>query len=133
MNSYIYGRFQWVACHECELGGNSLALCEIGQKVTTEKAIISSAAVGTACLWRNTGMKYTINEIPPSNNKFIGRTNKWEYQEKKKYWAKLILLKCRPKPENRLKRPLLPLHIFLEIKYGGIPTTTAGSLYWTDL
>ena len=37
MNSYIYGRFQWVACHECELGGNSLALCEIGQKVTTEK------------------------------------------------------------------------------------------------
>ena len=38
MNSYIYGRFQWVACHECELGGNSLALCEIGQKVTTEKS-----------------------------------------------------------------------------------------------
>ena len=38
MNSYIYGRFQWVACHECELGGNSLALCEIGLKVTTEKS-----------------------------------------------------------------------------------------------
>jgi len=28
-------------------------------------------------------VKYIIDEIPPSNNKFIGRTNKWEYQEKK--------------------------------------------------
>ena len=35
MNSYIYGRFQWVACHECELGGNSLALCEIGLKAVS--------------------------------------------------------------------------------------------------
>lgn len=78
-------------------------------------------------------MKYTINEIPPSNNKFIGRTNKWEYQEKKKYWAKLISLKCRPKPEKPLEKAVVTLTYFLEIKYGGIPTTTAGSLYWTDL
>lgn len=28
-------------------------------------------------------MKYIIQEIPPSNNKFMGRTNKWEYQEEK--------------------------------------------------
>ena len=96
MNSYIYGRFQWVACHECELGGNSLALCEIGLKVTTEKSNYFKRGCWNGVLmekYRNAGL----------NRK------------------------------NRLKRPLLPLHIFLEIKYGGIPTTTAGSLYWTDL
>ena len=57
-------------------------------------------------------MKYTINEIPPSNNKFIGRTNKWEYQEKKKYWAKLIFLKCRPKPEKPLEKAVVTLTYF---------------------
>lgn len=44
--------------------------------------------------------RYTIPEIPPSNNKFIGRENRWEYQEIKKRWAQLISAYCRPVPEN---------------------------------
>lgn len=44
--------------------------------------------------------RYIIDEIPPSNNKFIGRRNNWEYQRIKKYWAVLIAYSCRPKPEK---------------------------------
>ncbi len=35
-------------------------------------------------------MIYKIPEIPPSNNRFIGRTNRWEYQKHKKYWGKCM-------------------------------------------
>lgn len=31
-----------------------------------------------------------IDEIPQSNNKYIGRDAKWEYQEEKKRWAWMI-------------------------------------------
>lgn len=43
-------------------------------------------------------MRYIIPEVPPSNNRFIGRTNKWEYQTQKKQWAQLIAYCCIPKP-----------------------------------
>ena len=71
-------------------------------------------------------MKYTINEIPPSNNKFIGRTNKWEYQEKKKYWAKLISLKCRPKPEKPLEKAVVTLTYFFGNKIRRDPDNYSG-------
>lgn len=29
-------------------------------------------------------MKYIIPEVPPSNNRYIGRENRWEYQAEKK-------------------------------------------------
>lgn len=43
-------------------------------------------------------MKYTINAIPPSNNKFKGRQNHWEYRELKKQWEMLVRCVCKPKP-----------------------------------
>lgn len=55
--------------------------------------------------------KYLIPEVPPSNNKFIGRNVRWEYQEEKKRWATLIGVYCRP-------RPKAPLHkAVVKIKY----------------
>lgn len=55
--------------------------------------------------------KYLIPEVPPSNNKFIGRNVRWEYQEEKKRWATLIGVYCRP-------RPKAPLHkAAVRIKY----------------
>ncbi len=48
--------------------------------------------------------RYIIPEIPPSNNKFIGRENRWEYQEVKKCWARLIAAYCRPIPEKPFSR-----------------------------
>ena len=35
-------------------------------------------------------IKITVPEIPPSNNRFIGRDKKWEYQKIKKQWDMLM-------------------------------------------
>ncbi len=48
-------------------------------------------------------MKYIIPGIPPSNNKFIGRNMRWEYQATKQEWMNLVALYCRPRPINPLK------------------------------
>lgn len=48
--------------------------------------------------------RYIIPDIPPSNNKFIGRENRWEYQDIKKQWARLAAVYCRPIPEKPLNR-----------------------------
>lgn len=47
-------------------------------------------------------MTYEIPAIPPSNNRFIGRTNYREYQRIKKQWAELIAFLCRPRPKEPL-------------------------------
>ena len=44
--------------------------------------------------------RYVIPEIPPSNNKFIGRNARWQYQAEKKRWADLIALLCKPRPQE---------------------------------
>jgi Holliday junction resolvase RusA-like endonuclease len=49
-------------------------------------------------------MIYRINDIPPSNNKYIGRDDRWKYQEVKKDWQNLIHILCRPKPKNPLQK-----------------------------
>lgn len=43
-------------------------------------------------------LKYTIPQIPPSENKFKGRQNVWEYRSLKKEWAQIINIYCRPRP-----------------------------------
>lgn len=53
--------------------------------------------------------RYRIPDIPPSNNKFIGRENRWEYQNIKKQWAQLIAAYCRPRPEKTLSRAAVTL------------------------
>lgn len=45
-------------------------------------------------------MTYTLPVIPPSNNRFIGRTNYREYQRIKKEWAMLTAAVCRPRPHR---------------------------------
>lgn len=52
-------------------------------------------------------LKYKIPDIPPSNNKFIGRENRWEYQNVKKEWARIIAMCCCPKPSEPLKRAVV--------------------------
>ena len=37
-------------------------------------------------------MKITINAIPPTINKYIGRSNIWEYQQDKKAYHKAIVM-----------------------------------------
>lgn len=41
-------------------------------------------------------MKFIIPKIPPTINKFIGRTNIWEYQKVKKEWRDLCTYLDKP-------------------------------------
>jgi len=53
--------------------------------------------------------RYTIPAVPPSNNEYIGRDNRWKYQEIKKQWALLIAAHCRPKPPKPIERSVVSL------------------------
>lgn len=52
-------------------------------------------------------LKYKIPDIPPSNNKFIGRENRFQYQKIKKEWARLIAVICVPKSPKPLERAVV--------------------------
>lgn len=51
--------------------------------------------------------EYRLPDIPPSNNKFIGRENRFQYQKIKKEWARLIALVCVPKPPKPIERAVV--------------------------
>ena len=51
--------------------------------------------------------EYRLPDIPPSNNKFIGRENRFQYQKIKKEWARLIALVCTPKPPKPIERAVV--------------------------
>lgn len=71
---------------------------------------------------------YTIPEIPPSNNKFIGRENRWEYQEIKKQWANLISACCRPRPPKPLERAIVTLEYHFKDKRRRDPDNYSGKM-----
>jgi len=60
-------------------------------------------------------MKITINDIPPSNNKFLGRNKIWEYQEYKKTWHWLIRSAIKDKP----KRPFVKATVKITYHFKG--------------
>lgn len=57
-------------------------------------------------------MKYTIMGIPPSMNKYKGRSNVWEYRRDKAHWEGLVRICCRPRPERPVKKCRLILTYF---------------------
>lgn len=73
-------------------------------------------------------MIYKIPEIPPSNNRFIGRTNRWEYQKHKKYWANLILASCRPKPKEPLEKAMVKICYYFPDKRRRDPDNYSGKM-----
>ena len=54
-------------------------------------------------------LHYKIPEIPPSNNKYIGRNARWDYQNEKKRWALLVRYACLPKPHAPLTKAAVRL------------------------
>ena len=57
-------------------------------------------------------MKYVIPEVPPSNNRFSGRENVWEYRKEKQRWLGLVKAFCRPKPQEPLPKAVVTLRYF---------------------
>lgn len=73
-------------------------------------------------------MKYTVPDIPPSNNKFIGRTNRWEYQEVKKQWCDLIALTCRPRPHEPLSGVTVKITYYFKTNVRHDPDNYSGKM-----
>lgn len=73
-------------------------------------------------------MKYTIPAIPPSNNRFIGRTNYREYQNIKKKWADLIALFCRPTPKRPVEHAIVALNYYFPDKRRRDPDNYSGKM-----
>lgn len=72
--------------------------------------------------------RYIIPAIPPSNNKFIGRENRWEYQDIKKQWAGYIAALCRPKPPEPLSRASVTLLYHFRDKRRRDPDNYSGKM-----
>lgn len=53
---------------------------------------------------------YTVHGIPPSNNKFMGKSGSYHsYQTLKKEWAEKIQYECSPKPEKPIRKARITL------------------------
>ena len=72
--------------------------------------------------------KYIIPEIPPSNNKYIGRNARWEYQTEKKRWADLIALLCKPRPQNPIPYAKVTLTYYFGDRRRHDPDNYAGKM-----
>ena len=71
---------------------------------------------------------YRIPEIPPSNNKFIGRNARWQYQDEKKRWADLIAFLCRPKPPTPIPKAQVTLDYYFGDRIRRDPDNYAGKM-----
>ena len=70
--------------------------------------------------------KYLIKAIPPSNNKFIGKDKRWQYQDEKKKWARLIQLFCVPRPREPIKKSRVTIIYYFKDKRRRDPDNYSG-------
>ena len=71
---------------------------------------------------------YIIKAIPPSNNKYIGRNMRWEYQDVKKQWAKIVYFTCRPRPPKPLKKAEVSITYYFKDKIRRDPDNYSGKM-----
>lgn len=73
-------------------------------------------------------MKIIIDEIPPSNNRFIGRGNRWEYQEEKKRWEAIVRIACIGKPKKQTERAVVQIRYFFPDRRRRDPDNYSGKM-----
>ena len=61
-------------------------------------------------------LKYTIPFIPPSNNKFKGRQNAWEYRALKKEWSQIVGIYCKSIPSTPIAKSNLTITYYFKTK-----------------
>jgi crossover junction endodeoxyribonuclease RusA len=71
-------------------------------------------------------IKFTIPAIPPSNNKYIGRDAKWEYQNFKKLWCGYVAVYCRDKPEKPFEKSVVRIQYYFRDKRRRDPDNYSG-------
>ena len=72
--------------------------------------------------------RYEIPDIPPSNNQFIGRDNKWRYQQVKKYWSETIAVFCYPRPKQPLEKVVITITYHFKDKRKRDPDNYSGKM-----
>lgn len=73
-------------------------------------------------------IKIIINDIPPSNNKFIGRNAKWQYQQEKQKWHWLIKAEIYGKPTKPYKKAVVKITYFFKDKIRRDPDNYSGKM-----
>ena len=72
-------------------------------------------------------MKIIINEIPPSDNKFKGRQNVWEYRTEKERWLEVIWYACVGKrPSKPFKKATVTITYFFPTRGRRDPDNYSG-------
>ena len=71
-------------------------------------------------------ISYIIPAIPPSMNKYKGRTNMWEYHKDKAKWEEMIGFICRPRPSAPIKQSVLTLTYYFKTKIRHDPNNYDG-------
>ena len=73
-------------------------------------------------------MRIVINDIPPSNNKFIGRNARWQYQDIKTKWHWLIKAAIKEKPKSPYKKAIVKITYFFKDNRRRDPDNYSGKL-----
>ena len=73
-------------------------------------------------------MRFVIPEVPPSQNRYAGRQNVWEYRNEKQRWKKMVSLLCRPKPNQPIRRATVKLTYFFPDNRRRDPDNYAGKM-----
>lgn len=71
---------------------------------------------------------YTIPEIPPSLNRFAGRSNVWEYRQLKQEWKDLVSQLCRPRPKTPLPYAMVTLEYYFKDRKRRDPDNYSGKM-----
>lgn len=71
-------------------------------------------------------MTYTIPYIPPSMNKYKGRSNIWEWRKDKTEWEQLVKLFCRPAPKEPVSKCVLIITYYFKSRQRRDPNNYDG-------
>lgn len=74
-------------------------------------------------------MKLVIPDIPPSNNKYMGRSAKgfhFAYQEEKQRWAWMVRAAVKKKPKNPLKKAIVRITYYFPTRHRRDPDNYSG-------
>ena len=75
----------------------------------------------------NRGARYVLDGIPPSNNKYAGRENSWEYRSDKNHWETYVaMVTMNKRPRQPLKSAIVILTYHFPTKGRRDPDNNAG-------
>lgn len=70
-------------------------------------------------------IRIVIPEIPPSNNKFAGRKNEWQYRKEKKEWTEKVAFYA-PKVKEPFQVAIVTLRYYFKTKNRRDPDNYSG-------